>query len=258
MSEYIEARLAEGVANATVDRELEVLSASINLVKLQLEWGLPNPVKGRKLREPEGRLRWLTVSEADQLLRAAKASTAEYLSDFISIALHTGMRKGEILGMEWARVKLHDGLMFLEGHHTESAKRRSIPINRVTREALIRRMRHRAEFCPNSPWVFCNEKGENIKDVKKSFRTACRKAGIKHFRIHDLRHTCAAWLVSSGVPLSEVRDLLGHSTITVTERYAHLAPENIRAAVNKLEDVQSQFGHIGKAPNKEGLAKQLK
>ena len=60
-------------------------------------------------------------------------------------------------------------------------------------------------------------------------------AGIEDFRIHDLRHTCAAWLVSVGVPLTEVRDLLGHSTIQMTERYAHLAPENVRAAVALLE-----------------------
>ncbi|MEO5355492.1 MAG: tyrosine-type recombinase/integrase, partial [Magnetococcus sp. XQGC-1] len=62
-----------------------------------------------------------------------------------------------------------------------------------------------------------------------------RKAGIENFHIHDLRHTCAAWLVTSGVALPEVRDLLGHSTIRMTERYAHLAPENIRAAVAVLD-----------------------
>jgi len=60
-------------------------------------------------------------------------------------------------------------------------------------------------------------------------------AGIADFRIHDLRHTCAAWLVQAGVPLSEIRDLLGHSTISMTEKYAHLAPENIRSAVSVLD-----------------------
>jgi integrase len=65
-------------------------------------------------------------------------------------------------------------------------------------------------------------------------------------RVHDLRHTCAAWLVSAGVPLPEVRDLLGHSTVMMTEKYAHLAPENIRAAVRRLdgpEAVKSRSGH---------------
>ncbi len=68
------------------------------------------------------------------------------------------------------------------------------------------------------------------------------RVGIADFRIHDLRHTCAAWLVSAGAPLSEVRDLLGHSSVTMTEKYAHLAPENVRAAVRLLENA-SHFGH---------------
>ena len=81
--------------------------------------------------------------------------------------------------------------------------------------------------------------------------TACRRAGIKDFRIHDLRHTCAAWLVSMGVPLTEVRDLLGHSTVKMTERYAHLAPENVRAAVEQLDGMRSRFGHGESAESKE-------
>ena len=78
--------------------------------------------------------------------------------------------------------------------------------------------------------------------MRKSFTTACRKAGNWDFRIHDLRDTCAAWLVSAGVSLIEVRDLLGHSTIKMTERYAHLAPENLRKAVARLDN-QSRSGH---------------
>ena len=73
-----------------------------------------------------------------------------------------------------------------------------------------------------------------------------RRAEITDFHPHDLRHTCAAWLVTAGVPLPEVRDLLGHSTIQMTERYAHLAPENVRAAVNVLDDSASRFGHVDK------------
>jgi len=97
------------------------------------------------------------------------------------------------------------------------------------------RAKYRAQHCPNSPWVFCHPDGARIGDVKRSFASACERAEIANFRIHDLRHTCAAWLVSAGVPLAEVRDLLGHTTVRMTERYAHLAPENVRAAVALLE-----------------------
>ena len=72
--------------------------------------------------------------------------------------------------------------------------------------------------------------------------TASKRAGISDFRIHDMRYSCAAWLVLSGVSLIEVRDLLGHSTIKMTERYAHLAPENLRKAVTSLEN-RSHSGH---------------
>lgn len=85
-------------------------------------------------------------------------------------------------------------------------------------------------------------KGKRIANPRKGFESACKRAGIENFYIHDLRHTCAAWLVSAGVPLTEVRDLLGHFTVIVTERYAHLAPENVRAAVARLDD-ESRSGH---------------
>lgn len=82
---------------------------------------------------------------------------------------------------------------------------------------------------------------------------ACACAGIADFRIHDLRRTCAAWLVSAGFALAEVRDLLGRASVTMTARYAHLAPENVRAAVAVLDQVQSQAGHSGPGTGREEL-----
>jgi len=77
----------------------------------------------------------------------------------------------------------------------------------------------------------------------KYIGAACREAGIEDFTIHDLRHTCAAWLVSAGAPLAEIRDLLGHSTILMTERYDHVAPDNLRTTVARFDE--SRFGHAG-------------
>ncbi len=118
-----------------------------------------------------------------------------------------------------------------------------MPLNQSARRAILAQARFRSEHCPESPWVLSDTRGERIRDVKRSFRTACRRARIQDFRFHD-RHTCAAWLVSAGVPLTEVRDLLGHSSIKVTERYAHLAPENVRAAVAVLDAGESRSGHV--------------
>ncbi len=98
-----------------------------------------------------------------------------------------------------------------------------------------------AECFENDPWTSYDPEPET------SFRTTCRKAGIKDFHPHDLRHTCAAWLVQAGVPIMEVRDLLRHTTVQVTEKYAHLAPENVRKAVSMLDKtvVASRLRHVG-------------
>ena len=184
------------------------------------------------------------VDEAQALIEAAEAEpqAAAYLPDFIRLALHTGMCKGELLGLEWSRVDFSANLIHLTSIHTKSGKRRSIPLNNTARSVLIHRAGFRAKHCPASPWVFCDAAGTRIANVRRSFDTACRKSGIVDFHIHDLRHTCAARMVSAGIALAEVRDLLGHSSIVMTERYAHLSPENIRAAVAVL-DRASRSGH---------------
>lgn len=254
---YIDRRRAEGAKPATVNKEVGLLSAAINYARKEWDWDIPNPAAGRRLREPEGRLRWLTRAEAEALIRAAEAEPkAPHLPDFIRMALNTGCRRGELLGLEWRRVDLQRGLLYLEGNHTKSGRRRYVPLNQGARAALLNRLRFRAKHCPKSQWVFARWKGKRIHSVKTAFRSACKAAGIENFRVHDLRHTCAAWLVSAGVALPEVRDLLGHSTVTMTERYAHLAPENVRAAVQRLDglhehgggevihNAESRFGHV--------------
>jgi integrase len=235
------------VSPSTINREVGLLSAAINYARKEWGWELQSPAQGRRLREPGGRLRWLTKAEAAALLRAAKSvPKAPHLADFITLALHTGCRRGELLNLEWRRVDLQRGLILLEGVHTKAGRRRYVPINDTARTALLSRARQRAKHCPSSPWVFATKAGKRIASVKHSFTSACKAVGIEDMRVHDLRHTCAAWLVSAGVPLPEVRDLLGHSTVMMTEKYAHLAPENIRAAVRRLdgsEAVKSRSGH---------------
>ena len=156
------------------------------------------------------------------------------------MALNTGCRKQELLGLTWGNVDFSNDLILLE--QTKNGTRRSVPLNSVSRGVLIRRRAVCAEVCPDTPWVFFHitaalhaEVGDRVKDVKTSFATACKKVGIVDFRIHDLRHTAASWLVMEGVPLLEVSRLLGHKSITQTERYAHLAPESSRALVGVLE-----------------------
>jgi len=239
--EYTTRRMEAGLSAATINRELAALSAAINWCNVEFEWALPNPVKGRTMKEPEGRVRWLTRAEVELLCRTARMQrNGALLDDFIHLAVNTGCRKEEMLGLEWRRVDLVNKLIYLEGVHTKAGKRRSIPLNEGALDALKGRAGYRAETCPASPWVFSRSSGERVACIRKGFEVACERAGIKDFVIHDLRHTCAAHLISAGVALAEVRDLLGHSTITMTERYAHLAPARVRDAVGVLDGLRER------------------
>lgn len=241
---YIEVRKSEGAAQGTINREIGLFSSAINYARNEWDWEIPNPVMGKRLREPEGRIRWLSKEEAAQLVIAAETDPrATHLPDLIRLALNTGMRKGEMLGLEWRRVDLAANLVYLGAEHTKAGKRRSVPLNDEARSSLLSRARFREKYCPVTSWVFTNRKGERIESVKTSFSSACEIAGIEDFTVHDLRHTCAAWLVSAGASLIEVRELLGHSTIRMTERYAHLAPDNVRNAVARLDE-RSRFSHV--------------
>lgn len=229
-------RRSRPISPSTINRELDLLSAAINYARIEWEWDIPNVTIGVSLPEPEGRLRYLSKEEYARLLDVAKSSPkAPHLPDMIRLAVHTGMREQEMLGMSADRIDLRENLLKLEGKDTKSKKRRYVPMNKQARQAVLNRLRFRAEHCPDSAWLFCHKDGTRIQSVQTSFEHARDVADLKGFRIHDLRHTCASWLVMEGVSLYFVKELLGHASIETTERYAHLAPENTRQAVSMLD-----------------------
>lgn len=241
---YIRSRLSEGVAAGTVNKEIGLFSAAINFAKSEYGWALNNPVIGKKLQEPEGVVRWITQDEARRLIDAARSiGRAPWLEDFIRLALNTGCRAGELLGLEWTRVDLENGIFILEAEHQKNRRRNSVPLNSEATAALSSRLKFTQNYCPNSPWVFCRKDGSQLQSLKKSWATACKIAGIENFRIHDQRHTFASWLVMENVPLYTVSKVLRHSTVKMTEKYAHLNPQNLKDAVSVL-DGKSRFSHV--------------
>lgn len=234
---YALQRRAEGAAASTVNKEVGLLSSALNHARTVWGWNVLNVAAGCRQREPQGRVRWITRDEATRLIAAAARNPkAPYLADLLRLALHTGLRRGELLGLQWRQVDLGRRLIVLEPDQTKAARRRSVPLNDEAVLAIRGRLLHQQQHQADTRWthVFTRRNGEPLGEVKRSFHAACRDAGIEDFRLHDCRHTFAAWLVQAGVPLAEVRDLLGHATIQMTERYAHLAPGATRDAVERL------------------------
>ncbi|ONC56423.1 integrase [Burkholderia pseudomallei] len=233
---YVSARLADGVCESTVKRELRLLSAAINFVRTEHDYPeLANPVQSLGLDGGESRVRWISRSEATALILAAGAVARQpHLRNFVRLALSTGCRKNELLALEWHRVDFERSHFRLECEHTKNGKRRLVPLNSGALLALRDQRDWVARHCAGSEWVFASSSGRRVGNLQKGFVAACARAGIENFRIHDLRHTFASWLVMEGVSLYVVKDLLGHSSITVAERYAHLSPDHGRAAVQKL------------------------
>lgn len=236
---YVSQRRKSGASNGTINCELLTLSAAINYVCRRWDWSIPNPVPGQYVKWPAGRLRYLDTSEKRQLLDAAgqvRRRGSHVLPDFVAMAINTGMRKNEILGLTWDRVCLKAGSVILRSDDTKNARPRVLPLNKEARAAVESRRQWVHKHCRDSRWVFADRSGERVKSIYASWREALEQAGIEDFRIHDLRHTFASWLVMKGISLYVVRDLLGHSSIKMTERYAHLAQSALVQAVAVLDE----------------------
>ena len=175
-----------------------------------------------------GRLRRLRPDEATKLLTKCGQQKNPALVDLIELALYTGMREGELLELTWGRVDRPRGVVLLE--ITKSGRRREVPLNGPADAILARR----APIVHGDVLVF----GTGSWDAfRKSWEADLAAAQLGDFRFHDLRHTFASWAVQRGVTLPELKDLLGHATLAMVMRYAHLAPEHLRSAVSRLDDV---------------------
>ncbi|MFD2232803.1 tyrosine-type recombinase/integrase [Phaeospirillum tilakii] len=215
--DYVAAR---GKAPATVRKEISMLSAAFRWAgKTGFVIELPSA--------PPPRDRWLTRVQFSMLLDAAAGQP--HLVVFLHLAIATGGRKEALLALTWPQVDFDRRTIWL-GRKEGGKGRAIVPINQTLYPVL------RAAKAQAQSDHVVEYDGQPVKNVKKSFAAACRRAGLSDFTPHDLRHTAAVWMAEAGTPMSEIAQYLGHSDSRITERvYARYSPDYLRKAASALD-----------------------
>jgi integrase len=218
-----DARLAEGVSNATVNRVLEVVRAVLRKCVNEWEW-LDRAPSVRMLKEPTRRIRFLTRDEAKRLL----AALPQHLADMAAFSLATGLRRANVTGLQWTQVDLVRRIAWVHPDQAKARKAIAVPLNA---EAVLL-IRKRLGKHPTHVFSF---RGRPIVQVStKAWYVALEAAGIADFRWHDLRHTWASWHVQQGTPLFALQELGGWESSEMVRRYAHLAAEHLAPYADRL------------------------
>lgn len=224
---YQAERKAEGRSASTINKEVQLLK---NVCKKAVQWGKIRSYQiaaVKPFKEPPGRVRWLKGDEYGRLLEALPA----WLQPIVVISAFSGMRRGEVCRLKRQDVDRRNGMIRLE--KTKNGEARTVPINRTVREAL--------DSLPprlDGEYLFVEADGSPVSRnrVSMAFRRACKKAGIRNFRLHDLRHHFASRLTMAGQNQRTLMELLGHKDPKMTTRYQHLSPEHLKRAVECLDE----------------------
>ena len=222
---------------ATVNRYMAALSIALTTAVKEWGWLEDRPMrKVTKPKESRGRVRFLSDDERIRLLKACKESSSLYLYPVVVLALSTGMRQGEIMGLTWDAVDLIQGRAIL--HETKNGERRAVAIAGHALEVLkelnkVRRIDSNFLFPPkqNTP-----QKLHKPIDLRTPWETAVRKAELEDFHFHDLRHSAASYLAMNGASLAEIAEVLGHKTLQMVKRYAHLSEGHTARVVASMND----------------------
>lgn len=235
---WMATRLDQGASRATLNRNRAALSVIFEWAIREGEHPGPNPIRAiRPFREGVGRTRYLTPEEAARLLMAA----SPHLKTVLMLALHTGGRLGELLRLTWADVDLTAGVVTFRKETTKARRTRHVPMSDDLRAFLACRQGR-----PDEP--VCSYAGHPLKFVTSSFHSACRKAGLgPDVVFHSTRHAAASFFVQRGGSIYDLQNILGHSAIRLTERYAHLSPEHLRSCAKFLGPPRRRLEDEGEA-----------
>jgi len=237
---YIKKIKDRGLKASTINLHLNVLKRMFNKA---IEWSYSikeNPVSGDRLikEKDDGRQRVISEKEYNLILDKAEG----HLRPILICLWNTGMRKSEVLSLQWGAVDLNPKTRSLtvKAEFSKSGKERKIPVNDDLHDAL-RQLSEQRDGCQNV-FTYLNRP---IRTVESSFKSAIKKAGIKRrITLHDFRHTAGTRMMAKGVDAKSVRDTLGHSDLRETEKYLHSVPENLRRAVKVLESNDKKVRRI--------------
>jgi integrase len=198
---------------------------------IELEWIADNPARRvRRPREPRGRVRFLSETERERLLAACREDADPRLYPLVLLALSTGARQGELLRLRWPDLDLQRRLAIV--HHTKNGDRKALPLVDVALTA-IRQLATLWRL--GTDLVFADRRGV-ARFPRHAWDVTLRRAGVSEFRFHDLRHTTASYLAMSGATLAEIAEVLGHRTLAMVKRYAHLSEQHTSSVVRRMEE----------------------
>ena len=215
----------------TVVRYMSALSHAFTIAVNEWEWLDSNPMsKVKKPSLPRPRVPFLDDSERQRLLQACKESPCHFLYPVVVLALSTGARYSEIMNLRWRDIDLKRGIARLE--ETKNGERRALPLVAAAFDEVLR-LRNVSESEP-SDFLFPRADGMAPMEIRKHWDSALRNADINDFRFHDLRHTAASYLAMNGATLAEIAEVLGHKTLQMVKRYAHLSDQHVAGVVERM------------------------
>ena len=257
IEQYKAGKVKDGLANKTIKNHLSVLSKCLTNAYQWLE--LPSkPPEIPWPKCPPSHTDYLSPDECEMLL----AHSEGVLHEMILMALRTGMRQGELKGLQWSAIDWGNRVLIVKNSYCDREKNigapksnriRSIPLDTDLYESLYRRR-------GKTGYVFTSAKGRPFNHSWLSYQIerVCKKAGLRRISWHVLRHTFASHLAMRGVPLNTVQALLGHSTIVMTMRYAHVAPSTMRAAIELLNPRRLMTARSGQPAGNQWADEQVR
>jgi len=230
-------------APATILRKIASFAAVLKVA--QRDWGWIESSPLAQISKPSagrGRVRFLSAEERERLLSACKESSLPTLHAIVILAISTGMRLGEIMSLRWELVDVQDRISI--GHaqllKTKNGERRGVSIAgaalaelRTIRRAVTEKKQSTTEL---TGLLFPSQRlgGKKSIDIRRPWKVAVAKSGLVDFRFHDLRHSAASYLAMNGATPSEIAEILGHKTLSMVKRYAHLSPAHTAMVVERM------------------------